>query len=197
MPFTSVVAPKQSELTLRLVGEVRFALAAEAAQSDQLKPPQSAIGSSGSDSDRYQRTKNFSAEVRSPNRALEVLGFQFVMLMLFRSRLWAAVVGTGPAGTQRLPCRCAGSGVGAKYAPTPFTALSQAWHSHKLHGCTVARFGGLAQQHATNRAAVPVRAARPNPSLKRSANGRPPGPGRRYAVHFRQPGPGVLPSSPA
>jgi hypothetical protein len=33
-------------------------------------------------------------------------------------------------------------------------------------------------------------------SLKRSANGRPRGPGRRYAVHFRQPGPGVLPSSP-
>ena len=39
--------------------------------------------------------------------------------------------------------------------------------------------------------------ATPNPSLKRSANGRPPGPVRRYAVHFRQPGPGVLPSSPA
>ena len=38
---------------------------------------------------------------------------------------------------------------------------------------------------------------RPNPSLKRSANGRPPGPVWRYAVHFRQPGPGVLPSSPA
>ena len=37
----------------------------------------------------------------------------------------------------------------------------------------------------------------PNPSLKRSANGRPPGPGRRYGVHFRQPGPGVLPLSPA
>src|SRR5712691_13464061 len=36
----------------------------------------------------------------------------------------------------------------------------------------------------------------PNPSLKRSANGRPPGPVWRYAVHFRQPGPGVLPSSP-
>ena len=38
---------------------------------------------------------------------------------------------------------------------------------------------------------------RHNPSLKRSANGRPPGPVWRYAVHFRQPGPGVLPSSPA
>jgi hypothetical protein len=40
-------------------------------------------------------------------------------------------------------------------------------------------------------------AALPNPSLKRSANGGPPGPGRRYAVHFRQPGPGVPPLSPA
>ena len=34
-----------------------------------------------------------------------------------------------------------------------------------------------------------LRAVRPNHSLKRSANGRPPGPVKRYAVHFRQPGP--------
>ena len=40
-------------------------------------------------------------------------------------------------------------------------------------------------------------AALPNPSLKRSANGRPPGPGWWYSVHFHQPGPGVLPPSPA
>jgi hypothetical protein len=40
-------------------------------------------------------------------------------------------------------------------------------------------------------------AATPNPSLKRSANGRPPGPGRWYGVHSHRPGPGVLPSSPA
>jgi hypothetical protein len=38
---------------------------------------------------------------------------------------------------------------------------------------------------------------RPNPSLKRSANGRPPGAVWRYAVHFRQPRLGVLLSSPA
>ena len=38
-------------------------------------------------------------------------------------------------------------------------------------------------------------AALPNPSLNRSANGRPPGPGWWYAVHFHQPGPGVLPSA--
>ena len=36
----------------------------------------------------------------------------------------------------------------------------------------------------------------PNPSVKASPNGMPPGPGRRYAVHFRQPGPGVMPSAP-
>jgi hypothetical protein len=41
--------------------------------------------------------------------------------------------------------------------------------------------------------------AMPDPSLQRSADGRPPAraSGRRQAVHSRQPGPGVLPSSPA
>ena len=38
--------------------------------------------------------------------------------------------------------------------------------------------------------------ATPNPSFEARPNGRPPGPGRRYAVHFRQPGPGVLPLVP-
>ena len=40
-------------------------------------------------------------------------------------------------------------------------------------------------------------AALPNPSLKRSANGRTPGPAAGYGVHFPAAGPGVLPSSPA
>ena len=43
----------------------------------------------------------------------------------------------------------------------------------------------------------PFRAVLPNPSLKRSANGRPPGPATGYGVHFPVAGPGVLPSSPA
>ena len=43
----------------------------------------------------------------------------------------------------------------------------------------------------------PWRAVGPNPSLKRSANGRPPGPGLRYGVHFLSPGPGVLPLASA
>ena len=38
---------------------------------------------------------------------------------------------------------------------------------------------------------------RANHSLKRSASGRPPGPGCRYAVHCLQPGPGNLPLAPA
>ena len=36
-------------------------------------------------------------------------------------------------------------------------------------------------------------AGEPNPSVKRTLSGMPPGPGRPYAVHFRQPGPGVMP----
>jgi hypothetical protein len=43
---------------------------------------------------------------------------------------------------------------------------------------------------------APMDAAWPNPSLNRSANGRPPSPGRWYAVHFHRPGLGGLPSSP-
>ena len=60
--------------------------------------------------------------------------------------------------------------------------------------------GGTQPRAAKPRYAFFLRLAKtalPNPSLKRSANGRPPGPGLRYGVHFLSPGPGVLPSSPA
>ena len=60
-----------------------------------------------------------------------------------------------------------------------------------------ARFGGLkmaALWPVMNQLALGR--VRPNPSLEARPNGRPPGPGRRYAVHFRQPGPGVLPLVP-
>ena len=53
--------------------------------------------------------------------------------------------------------------------------------------------GGLSEKTNSPR----IARVRHNPSLKRSANGRPPGPVWRYAVHFRQPGPGVLPLAPA
>jgi len=36
----------------------------------------------------------------------------------------------------------------------------------------------------------------PNPSFEARPNGKPPGPGHRYAVHYLWPGPGVLPSVP-
>jgi hypothetical protein len=53
--------------------------------------------------------------------------------------------------------------------------------------------GSACVVHASRHLRVPP----PNPSVKRSANGRPPGPGRWYPVHFHRPGPGVLPLSPA
>ena len=49
----------------------------------------------------------------------------------------------------------------------------------------------------TNSSLFRATRVRHNPSLKRSANGRPPGPAGRYGVHFLPAGPGVLPSSPA
>ena len=66
---------------------------------------------------------------------------------------------------------------------SPPSQVGQSWSSHengpKMHlSFTVAR-------------------VRPNTSLKLSTNGRPPGPGRWYAVHFHRPGPGVLPLAPA
>ena len=197
MPFTSVVAPRQFDATNRLVSEVRFAQAAEAAKSVQWKPPAAAIGAQGSDWGKPRRAANLPAKARTTRGSPEALRIMVVMFLLFRSRLPAAVVRTGPASTQRLPFRRVGSGVGAKYAPTPFTGKSQAWPAHKLRGRTVPRVTSVSRQHAKNPAKAPLRAARSNPSLKRSANGRPPAPGRWYAVHFHRPGAGVLPSSTA
>jgi len=70
--------------------------------------------------------------------------------------------------------------------------LADAYHLE--NGWTPLETGG----HQGNfKATPPTRRVKPKPSLKPSANGRPPGPVWRYAVHFRQPGPGVLQSSPA
>ena len=55
----------------------------------------------------------------------------------------------------------------------------------------------VSRSHGTQGALGMSPHAVPNPSFKRSANGRPPGPAGRYAVHFLPAGPGVLPSSPA
>ena len=67
----------------------------------------------------------------------------------------------------------------ASLRATPARAAipASAWQSHR---CAVTQ--------ANVRQARSRQRARPNPSLKRSANGRPPGPAWRYAVHFPSPG---------
>ena len=164
MPFTSVVVPKQLGATTRLVSEVRFAQAAEAAQSVQLKPPKAAIGGNDSDSDGFRRTDKLAAEVIRPHRQPEARAIKFVMFLLFKSRLAAAVVDAGPTGTQRLSRRPVGSGVGAEYAPTPFTAPSQARHAHKLQTRIVAKLTRAPQQHAPSSARA---------TLNKSTSGKP------------------------
>ena len=59
----------------------------------------------------------------------------------------------------------------------------------RAHG---ARKAVLRARRALAPCALPL-AGEPNPSVKRTLSGMPPGPGRRYAVHCRQPGPGVMP----
>ena len=53
------------------------------------------------------------------------------------------------------------------------------------------------RRSATSGISTEQEAVLPNTSLKLSTNGRPPGPGRWYAVHSHRPGPGVLPLAPA
>ena len=69
-----------------------------------------------------------------------------------------------------------------------------AWHP-TIAGAEREAIEASNQEIANSRYPASLRAL-PNPSLEARPNGRPPGPGRRYAVHFRQPGPGVLPSVP-
>ena len=196
MQFMFVVVAVELEAMGQLVGGVRFAQAAEAAQSVQSKPPEAAMGRTGSDSDRFQRPENL-AEVRSPHQPVEVLGIRFAMILLFRSGSPAAVVRTGPAGTQRLRCRCAGSGVGAQYAPTPLTSSRLAWSAHKAtraHSCSASQANAAKaptqRQHVSGQRGLTTRSSGA-PTAGHQA--RPQGTG----VHFPVAGPGVLPSSPA
>ena len=100
----------------------------------------------------------------------------------------------GSLQLRRLPC--SGSAAMAAIVPSLATGGGSGGHQQasvvvRLPRRTVA--GG----HAVVPGNVSINTALPNPSLKRSANGRPPAPGRWYAVHFHRPGAGVLPSSPA
>ena len=89
--------------------------------------------------------------------------------------------------------------VAAEYTQLVWPRVMQAVCTAVRHVPTSAR--SAAGQRATHRADTSIvcrrqRKVRPNTSLKRSANGRPPGP--RGAVVYPAPrGPGVLPPSPA
>ena len=170
MRFTSVVTPVQFEALFRRVSEKRLAQEAEAAQSVRSRPTSAEISSSGSETDCFLPPGNFLAPMRTPHRLLEFSSVHSIISPFFRFRLFATVPGTGPAGTQRLPCWLAASGVGTKYAPTPLGFAAVRSPAHKLLRHAVAQHRWQARQGGCP-SALPVPAARPNPSLKRSANG--------------------------
>ena len=94
--------------------------------------------------------------------------------------------------TQQVPWRARGSA--SAQVPTPLVSWQQSWRTEQKSRLVA----GLIQRPLVTRCTKSTGfQLLPNPSLKRSANGRPPGPGRWYAVHFHRPGPGVLPSPPA
>jgi len=65
------------------------------------------------------------------------------------------------------------------------------WSTPSLVLLLLGHGGAIHQTYAKHRMATP------NPSVKLSTNGGPPGPGRQYGVHFCRPGPGVPPLAPA
>jgi hypothetical protein len=98
-----------------------------------------------------------------------------------------AAPGSQPGQLRRRPnCRCAGQHRRETKTRSQTSASLAASLPPKAHMLKFKQ--GMSAQSAIQ----PL----PNPTLNRSTNGRPPGPGRRYAVHCLRPGPGVLPSSP-
>ena len=156
------------------------------------------LGSTGADSGNHRRPPYCLARLRAGSQD-GVFRVRLSSNPVFTAGLSAALVRTGPASTQRLRCWRSGGGVGAEYAPTPFLLCARPSLSTKPLQRTLARLRGqerqVGQGSCPNMAPTP--SALPNPSLKRSANGRPPGPATGYGVHFPVAGPGVLPSSPA
>jgi hypothetical protein len=85
--------------------------------------------------------------------------------------------------------------------PAKASRLAQSTRSQSSRGLAAAARAERAEESRVHwfkgaGARPPSQRPRPNPSLKGSANGVPPGPGHRYAVHSLWPGPGVTPSSP-
>lgn len=89
--------------------------------------------------------------------------------------------------------------------PSLLSWLQQAMHTATRVQQACEQSGGLMQvqihsqalQVAIHATQARSRTAWPNPSVKRSANGVPPGPRYSAGVHYLQRGPGVTPSSPA
>ena len=74
---------------------------------------------------------------------------------------------------------------------SPRGRLQSSAHALRSGACS-GRFGPVVPPLSSS-----ASSATPNPSVKLSANGRPPSPSHRYGVHFLWLGLGVLPSSPA
>ena len=74
---------------------------------------------------------------------------------------------------------------------SPRGRLQSSAHALRSGACS-GRFGRVVLPISSS-----ASSATPNPSVKLSANGRPPSPSHRYGVHFLWLGLGVLPSSPA
>ena len=112
------------------------------------------------------------------------------------ARTAALAVGTGSVN-QFLGPTAVGSIAASMVFPsggrqvTGLASLVSAERKHPQGVIRINPYGGTVHTFA------PPAALMPNPSFKRSANGRPPAPGWRYAVHFRHPGAGVLPLSSA
>jgi len=86
--------------------------------------------------------------------------------------------------------------LGAQYAKPPPLGLPRLGRVRGTRADEVVKrkfqSGQLPKTPSRRGAAIPT----PNPSVEARPNGKPPGPGHRYAVHFLWPGPGVLPSAP-
>ena len=118
-----------------------------------------------------------SKHTRTPPLAAERLTAAIASWQLTKGRHQPKTRPSNAQSASEIPSTCRTRGVPRLLLPARFGAA-------RIRGLNTRGYSGSSQ-------------VRPNPSHKRSANGRPPGPVWRYAVHFRQPGPGVLPSSPA
>ena len=126
------------------------------------------LGSTGADSGNLQHSTHDLAVLRFARRQEGVSRIRSSSNPVFNAGLSAALVCTGPAGTQRLRRWRADSGAGAEYAPTPFPVSTPPSHAYKLLRHAVARLRDQARQErqgsypstAPTPSALPNRVAR-------------------------------------